>query len=141
MRRMMHAAITLLAFSSLANAQNNSSPYNMGDESILVQADQSNESVPLGNQDSPSLQTHPQIIPPTFIQSGCNRPYSQLAMTMNCNECCPNLWENYASERSALAAQICKHITTTGLYYNCFAHILLSLLFAVILCVMLLSSF
>lgn len=110
MRRMMHAAVVFLAFSSLVNAQNNSSPYNMGDQSLLVQADEASNLQPVIMQDAPSLQLQPQVIQPTYMQAGCNRPYSQLAVTMNCSDCCPNIWENYASERAALAAKICEHI-------------------------------
>ena len=110
MRRMMHAAVVFLAFSSLVNAQNNSSPYNMGDQSLLIRADEANSSQPMSGQDAPSLQFQPQVIQPASMQAGCNRPYSQLAVSMACSDCCPNIWGNYASERAALAAKICEHI-------------------------------
>ena len=110
MRRMMHAAVVFFAFSSFVNAQNNSSPYNMGDQSLLIQADESSNPQPISMQDAPSLQFQPQVLHPTYMQAGCNRPYSPLGVTMNCNDCCPNIWENYASERAALAAKICEHI-------------------------------
>jgi hypothetical protein len=110
MRRMMHAAVVFLAFSSLVHAQNNASPYNMGEQSLLIQSDEAGTPQPVPMQESPSLQIQPQIIPPNYMQAGCNRPYSQLAVVMNCNDCCPNIWENYASERAALAAKVCEHI-------------------------------
>lgn len=110
MRRMMHAAVVFLAFSTLVNAQNNSLPDNRGDQSLLIQADEAKNPQPLSMQDAPSLQFQTQMIQPSYMQAGCKRPYSQLAITMNCSDCCPNIWENYASERVALAAKICEHI-------------------------------
>lgn len=110
MRRMMHAALLLLTLPSFVNAQNSSSPYNVGDQSLLVHADESARSLPVATQEAPSLTIQPYVAPPNFLRAGCNRPNSQLAVAMNCNDSCPNLWENYASERAALAAKICSHI-------------------------------
>ena len=109
MRRMMHAAVVLLSFSSFVNAQT-SLPLDIGDQSILIRPSESAESIPATTQDAPSLQSQPMVVPPTFLEGGCNRPYSQLGVSMNCNDSCPNLWGNYQAERAALAAQICKHI-------------------------------
>ena len=110
MRRMMHAAVVFLAFSSLVNAQNNPSPYNMGEQSLLIQSDATSTSPPVPMQEAPSLQIQPQILPSTHALAGCNRPYSPVAAVMNCNDCCPNIWEDYASDRAALSAKICEHI-------------------------------
>ena len=85
MRRMMHAALVFLLAASVAQAQPEMPP---------VQ--------PAGITAN-SLATE-------FIPDCAHRPYSQLATFMNCNDCSPNLWNNYSSQRAALAAHLSRHV-------------------------------
>ena len=45
-----------------------------------------------------------------FIPRESGRNYSQLASYMSCNDWSPNLWNNYAFERAAIAARISQHV-------------------------------
>lgn len=85
MRRMMHAAIVFLLAASVARAQPEMRPNQAA-------------SVPAN-----SLATE-------FIPDCSHRPYSQLATFMNCNDCSPNLWNNYSTQRAALAAHHSRHV-------------------------------
>ena len=85
MRRMMHAAIVFLLAASVARAQLELRP----------------------NQ---STSTAANSFPTEFIPDCGNLPYSQLATFMNCNDCSPNLWNNYSSQRAALAAHHSRHV-------------------------------
>jgi len=84
MRCMMHAAIVFLLVASVARAQSAMRP----DQSVHTAAR--------------SLLTDD--IPDCSV-----RPYSQLATFMNCNDCSPNLWNNYSSQRAAIVAHHSKH--------------------------------
>jgi len=94
MRRMMHAAIVFLLAASVARAQPEMRPNqtaNIADNSIATE----------------------------FIPDCAHRPYSQLATFMNCNDCSPNLWSSYSSERAALAAHHSRHVDGQC---SCFDH-------------------
>lgn len=84
MRRMMHAAIVFLLVASVAQAQSEIRP---------------DQAVPSATR---SLLTE-------YIPDCSDRPYSHLATYMNCNDCSPNLWNNYSSQRAALAAHHSRH--------------------------------
>jgi hypothetical protein len=109
MRRMMHAAAIALCFVGSAQAQN--------PQTRLASNSSSNPpSLVLGGAESSSNQTMvpaPAVAPPEFIPFGSDRPFSQLAVTMNCHDASPALWSNYASERAAIAARINQHVDGT----------------------------
>ncbi len=85
MRRMMHAALVFFLAASVVRAQPE------------IQSIQSS-SIPAN------------FLATEFIPDCANSPYSQLATFMNCNNCSPNLWNNYSSQRAALAAHHSKHL-------------------------------
>lgn len=94
MRRMMHAALVFLLAAPVARAQSELRP----NQSAGIAAN--------------SLATE-------FIPDCAQRPYSQLATFMNCSDCSPNLWNNYSSQRAALAAHHSRHVDGQC---SCFDH-------------------
>jgi len=94
MRRMMHAALVFLLAASVAQAQPDMRP----DQPASIAAN--------------SLASE-------FVADCAQRPYSQLATFMNCNDCSPNLWNNYSSQRAALAAHHSRHVDGQC---HCFDH-------------------
>lgn len=85
MRRMMHAAFVFFLAASVARAQSELRP----------------------NQSASNAAT---FLATEFVSDCANSPYSQLATFMNCNDCSPNLWNNYSSQRAALAAHCSRHV-------------------------------
>jgi len=85
MRRMMHAALFFFLAASVARAQPEMRPSQPASDATKFLATE-------------------------FIPDCSNNPYSQLATFMNCNDCSPNLWNNYSSQRAALVAHYSRHL-------------------------------
>lgn len=85
MRRMMHAALVFFLAATAARAQPEMRP-------------------------SQSSSNAAKVLATEFVPDCANSPYSQLATFMNCNDCSPNLWNNYSSQRAALAAHYSRHV-------------------------------
>ena len=81
---MMHAALVFFLAASVARAQSEMRP----------------------NQ---SASKAANFLATEFVPDCANNPYSQLATFMNCNDCSSNLWNNYSSQRAALAAHRSRH--------------------------------
>jgi hypothetical protein len=114
MRRMMHAATILLIIASQTQAQTNSaassavSPHSLRPD--LTQSAEVNNELEMSAPNAKQL-VHTQS--PTgaqFIPRESGRNFSQIASYMSCNDWSPNLWNNYASERAAIAARISQHV-------------------------------
>ena len=114
MRRMMHAGAILLAIATQIQAQTASTtpsletPHSLRpdlSQSAEVHSQFEMDDAPakqLVHQDPPAeTQFNP-------LESGRN--HSQLASYMSCNNWSPNLWNNYACERAAIAARISQHV-------------------------------
>lgn len=114
MRRMMHAATILLVIASQTQAQTASTTSSR--ETPLSLSPDLNQSAEVHSQlemsDSPSRQLVHKNIPAEtqFIPRESGRNYSQLASYMSCNDWSPNLWNNYACQRAAIAARISQHV-------------------------------
>lgn len=125
MRRMMHAMAIFLISATVAQAQSKVRPITPPPESesaLSVGA----EFEPEQASDSESLKISTNAPADTAIQSnspaqvamhgtefipyGSDRPYSQLAIFMNCTQGSPNLWNSFACERAALVAKINHHV-------------------------------
>jgi hypothetical protein len=119
MRRTMHAAAILLACASQLQAQSPSDKkFTEGTRSTAVRSENATtsrasttESIPLPTT-SPSSELN-------YIRGDSGRPYSQLATVMQCNDWRPNLWDNYASERAALASRISQHVDMQCKCFDC----------------------
>jgi hypothetical protein len=114
MRRMMHAAAILLAIATQIQAQIASTTPNLETpHSLRPDLNQSAEvhSQPEMN-DTPAKQLVYQNTPAEtqFNPRESSRNYSQLASYMSCNDWSPNLWNNYACERAAIATRISQHV-------------------------------
>ena len=119
MRRMMHAAAFLLLNASFAQAQ-----YKVNLLQAIPDSDHSvstirSDAVEITDSAAMRASTSQSMVAPTFIPFGSDRPYSQLSLYMNCNDCSPNLWNNYSSERAAIAACISRHVDGKC---SCFDH-------------------
>ncbi len=84
MRCMMHAAIIFLLVASVARAQSE------------IRADR-------------AVPSAARSLLAEYIPDCSDRPYSQIANYMTCNDCSTNLWNNYSSQRAALVAHHSKH--------------------------------
>ncbi|MEQ1825175.1 MAG: hypothetical protein ABL921_04490 [Pirellula sp.] len=122
MRRMMHAVAFLLLSASFAQAQTKLRtlpplpPEPTTGRSVLVDETQPNDSIELSESQAQSVSTrHSAPLaaahePTELMAMESDRPYSQLASFMNCSQASPNLWTNYACERSAIIARINQHV-------------------------------
>ncbi len=114
MRRMMHAAAILLAIATQIQAQTTSTTSSLETpHSLRPNLNQSAEvRSQLEINDSSAKQWVHQNTPAEtqFNPRESGRNYSQLASYMSCNDWSPNLWNNYACERAAIAARISQHV-------------------------------
>ena len=110
MRRMMHAAACLLVTGSFAHAQTTHTSVpamTVGVKSVLVASAATNNANEHSNPAPVNVATQ---AAPEFVSYGSERPFSQFTAYMNCNSCSSNLWNNYASERAMMAAQLMRHV-------------------------------
>jgi len=114
MRRMMHAAAILLAIATQIQAQTApttsslETPHSLRPD--LNQSAEVNNELEISDPTAKRLVRQQSHAGAQFIPRESGRNYSQLASYMSCNDWSPNLWNNYASERAAIAARISQHV-------------------------------
>lgn len=106
MRRMMHAAVFLVAISSFANAQSTYLPARTVSDSVLLTTPEPDPAEAGVEQPAPTT-VH---VAPEMMRYDAGRGYSPLASYMSCNDCSPNLWCNYSAQRAALTAKLNRHL-------------------------------
>lgn len=106
MRRMMHAAVFLVAISSFANAQSPFVPARTVSDSVLLNTPEPDPAEAVA-EPAHGNTIH---VAPEMMRYDAGRSHSQLAAYMSCNDCSPNLWCNYSAERAALAAKLHRHL-------------------------------
>lgn len=106
----MHAAAILLACASPIQAQTPADK-NIHDvnRAALVRSENAADSKD-SNHDAAVISARNQSAEANFYRADSGRPYSQLALVMQCNDWRPNLWNNYAAERAAIVAQVSQHV-------------------------------
>lgn len=119
----MRATVLFLASFSAVQAQSpNQGPFpspSASDHSLLRQPSEVQNGNQTGGETAGLLQHPSQPVSPTWIASPSERPYSQLAGYLNCNDWSPNTWNNYAAERAAIASQISQHVDLRCSCFDC----------------------
>ena len=114
MRRMMHAAAILLAIATQVQAQYASTVSSIETppslQPDLSQSAEVNNELEMSDPTAKQLVHQQRHSGTQFIPREAGRNYSQLASYMSCNDWSPNLWNNYACERAAIAARISQHV-------------------------------
>ena len=121
---MMHATVLFLASFSTLQAQSpllNPLPaYPAAQNSVLAPSAEVHNGDEISGESGGKYSSLPSSqSAPVFIPHESGRPYSQLASYMNCNDWSPNIWNNYASERAAIANRISKHVDMRCCCFNC----------------------
>lgn len=120
---MMRALVLVLAGCSAVQAQSLIQKplpaFPTGNQSVLTKSAEVHDGSEMGEETAGLAQHRSQFNSPTFITHEPGRPYSQLASYLNCSDWNPNVWNNYASERAAIARQISQHVDMTCSCFHC----------------------
>jgi len=119
MRRTMHAAAIFLVCATQIYAQSPSD--RKADEAVRSTLVRSDNHANLNNSidDSVNSAVSNHSSGQDCFRGDYGRPFSQLAMTMQCNDWRPNLWDNYASERAAMVNHISRHVDMQCKCFEC----------------------
>jgi hypothetical protein len=130
MRRMMHAAAIVILFGSTVQAQVGSvrplPPMPTGDRSPVaspsdaISTESSNDSSSLSEAKGHHVGMNAGTMHASeFMAYDSGRPFSALAVRMNCSDASPNLWCGYSSQRAELAARVMRHVDGQCNCYSC----------------------
>ena len=113
MRRMMHAAVLLLVTASQVHSQS------LADQTSRSQSAEVHDELEIRDPTSKQFVSANTHAAPEFIPRGAGQTYPNLANYMSCSDWSPNLWNNYACERAAIAAQISQHVDMQCKCFEC----------------------